>query len=273
MLCPVSVTIAKEGSLTVTARPYGWGVADKSTIEWTEATWNPTTGCDRVSPGCDRCYAQTLAKRLKAMGSPKYQNDGDPATSGPGFKLTLHRSSLDVPRRWSAPRLVFVDSMSDLFHDDVPPEFIAQVFEVIRQTPQHTYQVLTKRAQRPSRIAGELDWPSNLWMGVSVETRRYAFRIDHLRKVPAAVRFVSAEPLLGPLGELDLAGIDWVIAGGESGAGARPVELEWVTELRDRCTAAGVAFFFKQWGGRTPKAGGRELEGEVWDELPAAAST
>lgn len=158
--------------------------------------------------------------------------------------------------------------MSDLFHDDVPPEFIAQVFEVIRQTPQHTYQVLTKRAQRLSRIAGELDWPSNLWMGVSVETRRYAFRIDHLRKVPAAVRFVSAEPLLGPLGELDLAGIDWVIAGGESGAGARPMELEWVTELRDRCTAAGVAFFFKQWGGKTPKAGGRELEGEVWDELP-----
>ncbi|WP_323672293.1 DUF5131 family protein, partial [Candidatus Poriferisodalis multihospitum] len=142
--------------------------------------------------------------------------------------------------------------------------------EVIRQTPQHTYQVLTKRAQRLSRIAGELDWPSNLWMGVSVETRRYAFRMDHLRKVPAAVRFVSAEPLLGPLGELDLAGIDWVIAGGESGAGARPMELEWVTELRDRCTAAGVAFFFKQWGGRTPKAGGRELEGEVWDELPAA---
>ncbi|WP_419946655.1 DUF5131 family protein [Candidatus Poriferisodalis sp.] len=246
-------------------------MADKSAIEWTEATWNPTTGCDRVSPGCDRCYAQTLAKRLKAMGSPKYQNDGDPATSGPGFKLTLHRSSLDVPRRWSASRLVFVDSMSDLFHDGVPPEFIAQVFEVIRQTPQHTYQVLTKRAQRLSRIAGELDWPSNLPMGVSVETRRYAFRIDHLRKVPAAVRFVSAEPLLGPLGELDLAGIDWVIAGGESGAGARPMELEWVTELRDRCTAAGVAFFFKQWGGRTPKAGGRELEGEVWDEMPAAA--
>ena len=247
-------------------------MADKSVIEWTEATWNPTTGCDRVSPGCDRCYAQTLAKRLNAMGSPKYQNDGDPPTSGPGFKLTLHRSSLDMPRRWRAPRLVFVDSMSDLFHDDVPPEFIAQAFEVIRETPQHTYQVLTKRAQRLSRIAGELDWPPNLWMGVSVETRRYAFRIDHLRKVPAAVRFVSAEPLLGPLGELDLAGIGWVIAGGESGAGARPMELDWVTELRDTCTSAGVAFFFKQWGGRSPKAGGRELEGELWDELPLEAA-
>ena len=248
-------------------------MADRSGIEWTEATWNPTTGCDRVSPGCDRCYAQTLAKRLKAMGSPKYQNDGDPSTSGPGFRLTLHRSSLDVPRRWSAPRLVFVDSMSDLFHDDVPPGFIAQVFEVIRETPQHTYQVLTKRAQRLSRIAPELDWPPNLWMGVSVETRRYGFRIDHLRQVPAAMRFVSAEPLLGPLGELDLAGIDWVIAGGESGAGARPMELDWVTELRDACISAGVAFFFKQWGGRTPKAGGRELEGKLWDELPLSAAS
>ncbi len=257
----------------VTAPPYGWGVADRSGIEWTEATWNPTTGCDRVSPGCDRCYAQTLAKRLKAMGSPKYQNDGDPSTSGPGFGLTLHRSSLDVPRRWSAPRLVFVDSMSDLFHDDVPPGFIAQVFEVIRETPQHTYQVLTKRAQRLSRIAPELDWPPNLWMGVSVETRRYGFRIDHLRQVPAAVRFVSAEPLLGPLGELDLAGIDWVIAGGESGAGARPMELDWVTELRDACISAGVAFFFKQWGGRTPKAGGRELEGKLWDQLPLSVAS
>ena len=247
-------------------------MADKSGIEWTEATWNPTTGCDRTSPGCDHCYALTLSKRLKAMGSPKYQFDGDPRTSGPGFRLTIHPSSLDVPRRWSAPRLVFVNSMSDLFHDDVPIEFIRQVFEVIRETPQHTYQVLTKRAQRLSRVAGELDWPPNLWMGVSVETRRYAFRIDHLRKVPAAVRFVSAEPLLGPLGALDLEGIQWLIAGGESGANARRMEPEWAIELRDTCTSAGVAFFFKQWGGRTPKAGGRELEGEVWDELPEEAA-
>ena len=263
---------AESDFLTVTPWPYSGGVADKSAIEWTEATWNPTTGCDRVSPGCDRCYALTLSKRLKAMGSPKYQIDGDPRTSGPGFRLTLHPSSLDVPRRWSAPRLVFVNSMSDLFHDDVPLEFIKQVFDVVRETPQHTYQVLTKRAQRLSRAAGELDWPPNLWMGVSVESRRYAFRINHLRRVRAAVRFVSAEPLLGPLGALDLEGIQWLIAGGESGANARPMEQAWATELRDTCTSAGVAFFFKQWGGRTPKAGGRELEGEVWDQLPEEAA-
>jgi len=243
-------------------------MADKSAIEWTEATWNPTTGCDRVSPGCDHCYALTLSKRLKAMGSPKYQHDGDPKTSWPGFKLTLHPDSLDVPRRWGAPRLVFVNSMSDLFHDDVSLEYIMQVFEVIRETPQHTYQVLTKRAQRLSREADKLDWPPNLWMGVSVESRRYTFRIDHLRKVPAAVRFVSAEPLLGPLGAIDLEGVQWLIAGGESGANARPMKTEWVIELRDACASAGVAFFFKQWGGRTPKAGGRELEGELWDQFP-----
>ncbi len=248
-------------------------MAGSSAIAWTEATWNPTTGCDQVSPGCDRCYALTLSKRLKAMGSPKYQADGDPRTSGPGFKLTVHHSSLEMPRRWAAPRLIFVNSMSDLFHDDIPIDFIGQVFTVARETPQHTYQVLTKRAQRLSRIAEDLDWPKNLWMGVSVESRRYSFRIDHLRKVPAAVRFVSAEPLLGPLGDLDLAGIQWVIAGGESGANARPMAYEWVTELRDTCTSEDVAFFFKQWGGRTPKAGGRELDGEVWDQLPVQAAS
>lgn len=248
-------------------------VADKTAIEWTEATWNPTTGCDRVSPGCDNCYALTLSKRLKAMGSPKYQLDGDPTTSGPGFGLTLHPTSLDVPRRWSAPRLIFVNSMSDLFHDSVPLEFVARVFDVMRETPQHTYQVLTKRAPRLSRVAGELDWPSNLWMGVSVESRRYTFRLDHLRKAPASVRFLSAEPLLGPIGDIDLDGIHWVIAGGESGAHARPVEYEWVAQLRDSCMTAGVAFFFKQWGGRTPKAGGRELDGEVWDQLPVQAAS
>lgn len=243
-------------------------MADGSAIEWTEATWNPTTGCDRVSPGCDNCYALALSKRLKAMGSSKYQQDGDPRTSGPGFKLTTHPDSLDVPRRWAAPRLIFVNSMSDLFHDDVSIDFIEQVFDVMRDTPQHTYQLLTKRAQRLSRVADRLDWPSNVWMGVSVESRRYAFRINHLRKVPAAVRFVSAEPLLGPLGEIDLDRIHWVIAGGESGPRARPVKYEWIAELRDTCTTAEVAFFFKQWGGRTPKAGGRELDGEIWDELP-----
>ena len=248
-------------------------MGDRSAIEWTEATWNPTTGCDRVSPGCDNCYAMTLSRRLKAMGSPKYQRDGDARTSGPGFGLTLHSDSLDVPRHWASPRLIFVNSMSDLFHESVPIEFVADVLDVIRETPQHTYQVLTKRSKRLMKIAPRLDWPRNLWMGVSVETKRYAFRIDHLREVPAAVRFISAEPLLGPLGALDLSGIHWVIAGGESGPNARPVEHEWITELRDECTTASVAFFFKQWGGRTPKAGGRELDGEYWDELPVRSAS
>lgn len=248
-------------------------MADNSPIEWTEATWNPTTGCDRISPGCDNCYAATLSKRLKAMGSPKYQNDGDPRTSGPGFRLTVHESALDIPRRWSTPRTIFVNSMSDLFHEDVPVDFIAQVFKVMRETPQHTYQVLTKRSRRLRRVAAELDWPANVWMGVSIESAKYAFRARDLRAVPSAVRFVSAEPLLGSVGRLELDGIDWVIAGGESGPGARPMEHEWVAELRDLCQDCGVKFFFKQWGGRTPKAGGRELDGLTWDEMPETADT
>lgn len=248
-------------------------MADRSSIEWTEATWNPTTGCDRVSTGCDHCYAMTLSRRLKAMGSPKYQRDGNPRTSGPGFGLTLHTDSLDVPRSWVSPRMIFVNSMSDLFHDQVPFEFIADVFDVIRSTPQHTYQVLTKRSRRLSNIARNLDWPSNLWMGVSVETQQYAFRISHLQTVPATVRFVSAEPLLGPIGEVDLDGIHWMIAGGESGPNARPMEYDWVAQLRDACRIANVAFFFKQWGGRTPKAGGRELDGKLWDEFPVPSAS
>jgi protein gp37 len=243
-------------------------MGDRSSIEWTEATWNPTTGCDRTSPGCDHCYAMTLAKRLKAMGMPKYQRDGDPRTSGPGFDLTLHPDALDLPRRWAAPRKVFVNSMSDLFHNEVPLDFIFRVFEIMSSTPQHTYQVLTKRSNRLARMAPKLLWPDNVWMGVSIESDRYAFRADHLRETPAAVHFLSIEPMLGPVPSLDLTGIQWVIAGGESGPGARPLEAAWVTELRDRCTTDGVAFFFKQWGGRTPKAGGRELEGRTWDELP-----
>lgn len=248
-------------------------MADGSSIEWTEATWNPTTGCDRVSPGCDNCYALTMSKRLRAMGSPKYQNDGDPRTSGPGFRLTTHPSSLDVPRGWTAPRLIFVNSMSDLFHEDVPIDFIRDVFAVMAETPQHTYQLLTKRSKRLMTIAPDLEWPRNLWMGVSVESARYLFRVDHLRTVPSAVRFVSAEPLIGPIGNVDLTGIQWLIAGGESGVGARPIEYEWIVDLRDRCTLAGVAFFFKQWGGRTPKSGGRELDGEVWDQFPVPAAS
>ncbi len=243
-------------------------MADRSGIEWTEVTWNPTTGCDKTSPGCENCYALTLAKRLRAMGQAKYQNDGDPRTSGPGFALTVHEDTLATPYRWKSPRLIFVNSMSDLFHPDVPLDFIKRVFTVMAETPQHTYQVLTKRSKRMAGVANELDWPANVWMGVSVETERYTFRLDHLRSVEAAVRFVSAEPLLGPLPDLDLTSIDWLIAGGESGPNARPMDEEWVRGLRDQCGEAGVAFFFKQWGGRTPKAGGRELDGALHDDMP-----
>lgn len=243
------------------------GLMAASAIEWTEATWNPTTGCDKTSPGCDHCYALTLAKRLKAMGQDKYQADGDPKTSGPGFRLTIHPSVLDAPRTWTSPRTVFVNSMSDLFHPDVPEEFIRRVFAVMEETPRHTYQILTKRAQRLSEMADRLPWPDNVWMGVSIETQQYAFRVKHLLRVDAAVRFVSAEPLLG-LVELDLTGIDWLIAGGESGTRARPVDPAWVASLRDQCLAYETAFFFKQWGGRTPKANGRELDGRPWSEYP-----
>ncbi|AWN05062.1 hypothetical protein SEA_EASLEY_38 [Gordonia phage Easley] len=247
-------------------------MADKSAIEWTEATWNPVTGCDRVSAGCDHCYAQTLAKRLKAMGSVKYQNDGDPRTSGPGFGLTIHPQALDEPKRWRQPRTVFVNSMSDLFHARVPIDFIRDVFDVMRETPQHTYQVLTKRSLRLRRVAEKLDWPENCWMGVSVESAEVLNRVDHLREVPAAVRFLSCEPLLGPLHGIDLDGIGWVIAGGESGPNYRPIDVNWVRGIRDACTDADVAFFFKQWGGRTPKALGRELDGQLWDEMPERAA-
>ena len=243
-------------------------MADRSQIEWTDATWNPTTGCDQTSPGCDNCYALTLAKRLKAMGAKKYQADGDARTSGPGFGLTVHYGALEAPTRWKSPRMVFVNSMSDLFHPDVPVDFIQRVFEVMQATPRHTYQLLTKRSQRMAHLAGDLPWPNNLWLGVSIESTRYRFRIGHLRKVPATVRFLSLEPLLGPLAKLELAGIGWVIVGGESGPNARPLKAEWVREIRDRCDQKGVPFFFKQWGGRSPKAGGRELDGRTWDELP-----
>jgi protein gp37 len=240
-------------------------------IEWTEVTWNPTTGCDRISTGCDHCYAMALAKRLKAMGQAKYQTDGDPRTSGPGFGITIHLDALRLPYAWSGRRTVFVNSMSDLFHAKVPLGFVRDVFAVIADTPQHTYQVLTKRSARLPKIADQLTWPTNLWMGVSVENASTMFRIGHLRSVPATVRFLSCEPLIGGLDGLDLAGIDWVIAGGESGPEHRPLDPRWVTGIRDTCVTADVPFFFKQWGGRTPKAGGRELEGRVWDEMPHRA--
>ena len=242
----------------------------KSGIEWTEVTWNPTTGCDRISTGCANCYAATMAKRLKAMGSERYQQDGDPRTSGPGFALTLHPNALKQPYGWSGRRTVFVDSMSDLFHARVPLSFVRDVFQVIEDTPQHTYQVLTKRSARLPKIADKLDWPANLWLGVSVETSDYLYRVDDLRRVPAAVRFLSCEPLLGPLTGLSLDGIGWVITGGESGPRARQLDPGWVREIRDNCVAHHVPFFHKQWGGRTPKEQGRLLDGELWDEMPAA---
>jgi len=234
-------------------------MATNSSIEWTDATWNPLTGCTKVSPGCKHCYAERMAKRLQAMGRPNYAN---------GFELTLHEDKLEEPLSWRKPRTVFVNSMSDLFHHDVPDEFIQRVFAVMRQASWHRFQVLTKRSGRLARMSNEIDWPANVWMGVSVENADYLFRVDHLRQAGAAVKFVSAEPLLGPLSGLDLTGIDWVIVGGESGPGARPMRPEWVTDIRDRCVAAGVAFFFKQWGGVNKARTGRVLEGRTWDEMP-----
>jgi protein gp37 len=252
-------------------------MSQNSSIEWTEATWNPVTGCDRISPGCDHCYALTLSARLKAMGQPAYQNDGDPRTSGPGFKLTMHEDRLGEPLRWRKPRVVFVNSMSDLFHKDVDPLFIGRAFNVMVRCPQHTFQVLTKRPKRMSRVVAsyydavrdDLTKPyPNVWLGTSIESDSYVWRADHLRAAPAAVRFISAEPLLGSLPSLDLTGIDWLIAGGESGKDHRPIDPKWVRDLRDRCNDADVAFFFKQWGGIRPKSGGRELDGRTWDEMP-----
>lgn len=246
-------------------------MSTNSKIEWTGTTWNPVTGCNRISAGCDNCYALTLSKRLKAMGSAKYQNDGDPVTSGPGFGVTIHPDSLGDPYHWKTPRTVFVNSMSDLFHARVPVSFIQEIFKVMAETPQHTYQVLTKRSARLRKIADAFTWPDNVWMGVSVEDGEAIRRIDDLREVPATVRFLSCEPLIGPLGELDLNGIGWVIAGGESGPNYRPVHVEWVREIRDACSGQRVPFFFKQWGGRTSKALGRELDGRIWGDMPAHA--
>jgi protein gp37 len=237
-------------------------MGDKTGIEWTDATWNPVTGCNKISPGCKHCYAETMADRLQAMGQRNYAN---------GFVLTLQPHMLDRPLLWKRPRTIFVNSMSDLFHADVPCDYIQRVFEVMRQAYWHRFQVLTKRANRLAKMAPDLLFPSNVWVGVSVETQKYAFRIDCLRQVPAAVRFLSLEPLLGPLPELDLRGIHWVIVGGESGPGARPMSKEWVTDLRDQCLRAQVPFFFKQWGGVNKKAAGRELDGRTWDEFPKVA--
>jgi protein gp37 len=234
-------------------------MADRSTIEWTEATWNPVTGCSKVSPGCAHCYAETFAERWRGIQGHPYEQ---------GFDLRLWPQRLEQPLRWRRPRLIFVNSMSDLFHEEIPEEFVVAVFKVMAQAEQHVFQILTKRPERVLALAPGLPWPANVWMGVSIENRRFVGRADALRSVPAAVRFISAEPLLGPLEGLVLDEIDWLIAGGESGPRFRPVEPDWVRDLRDRCNEERVAFFFKQWGGVRPKAGGRLLDGRVWDELP-----
>ena len=235
----------------------------KSSIEWTEMTWNPVTGCTKVSQGCKRCYAERMAKRLHAMGCERYRN---------GFAVTLHPDLLDVPRKWRQPRTVFVNSMSDLFHEDIPDAYIERVFETMRACPRHTFQVLTKRAERLADLGQRLRWPANVWMGVSVEDSRVADRIGHLRSVCAALRFLSLEPLIGPLDRLDLRGIDWVIVGGESGPGARPMKPEWVISILRQCRAAGVAFFFKQWGGVRKDLTGRRLNGRLYSEMPQHVS-
>lgn len=234
-------------------------MATRSNIEWTESTWNPVTGCTKVSPGCKHCYAERMALRLQAMGQRNYAN---------GFKLTTHEHMLDLPLGWKKPQVIFVNSMSDLFHKDVPLEFIQKVFGVMHSASWHIFQVLTKRASRLLELNQEIDWSSNVWMGVSVENQDYMFRIEYLRQTDAHVKFLSLEPLLGPLQNLDLHDIDWVIVGGESGPGARPVRREWVVDIRDQCLAADIPFFFKQWGGVRKKRSGRVLQGRTWDEMP-----
>src|SRR5581483_8923884 len=228
-------------------------------IEWTESTWNPVTGCTEVTPGCAHCYAKTFAERWRGVTAHPYEQ---------GFDLRLWPSRLDYPLKWKRPRMIFVNSMSDLFHEDIPFEYVERVFAVMHKASHHTFQVLTKRHERLSELAPHLDWPPNVWMGVTIENKRWVVRADHLREVPAAVRFISAEPLLGPLVGLDLSGIDWLIAGGESGPRHRPVDAEWIRALRDQCRQEEVAFFFKQWGGVRAKSGGRDLDGREWNEMP-----
>lgn len=238
-------------------------MAQGSTIEWTEATWNPVTGCTKISPGCKHCYAERMAERLQAMGQPNYRQ---------GFTLTLQPQTLTLPLRWKKPQAIFVNSMSDLFHEGVPLTYIHKVFEVMRQAHWHRFQVLTKRAERLAALSAEIEWPANVWMGVSVESAAYLGRVDHLRSTGAQVKFLSLEPLLGPLPRLNVRGIDWVIVGGESGPGARPMDPQWVLALRDQCRRARVAFFFKQWGGRNKKKAGRLLDGRTWDQMPQLGS-
>lgn len=228
-------------------------------IEWTEKSWNPLTGCTKISTGCQNCYAERMALRLQSMGQKNYEN---------GFKLTLHEEALTIPLDWKKPSMIFVNSMSDLFHKDVPLAFIRKVFFIMSQAHWHTFQLLTKRSTRLAQLAPELKWPANVWMGVSVETADFTYRVDNLTTTGAAVKFLSIEPLLGPIPALPLKGIDWVIVGGESGPGSRPMEERWAVDLRDQCNAAQVPFFFKQWGGVNKKRAGRLMDGRTWDEMP-----
>jgi protein gp37 len=230
-----------------------------SKIEWTEATWNPVTGCTKISEGCRYCYAEKLALRLRAMNNPRYVN---------GFDITLHHDVLSDPLKWNSPKKVFVNSMSDLFHENIPINFIEQVFKIIKIADHHIFQILTKRSERLLELAPHLSWPDNLWMGVTVESEEFAYRISHLRQTPAKIKFISFEPLLNNISTLDFDGIDWVIVGGESGAQSRIMKKEWVTEIRDHAINNKVAFFFKQWGGKNKKKAGRLLEGKNWDQIP-----
>lgn len=234
-------------------------MASNSRIEWTESTWNPVTGCTKISPGCKNCYAERLAKRLKAMGQPNYRNE---------FELTVHEQTLSVPLKIKKPQIIFVNSMSDLFHEAVPFDYITKVFNIMAMAKWHTFQVLTKRSERLEELSPYLTWTDNIWMGVSVENEDYLYRVDHLRNTEAHVKFLSLEPLLGPLYDLDLRSIDWVIVGGESGRGARPMNECWVEEIRDQCLETNTPFFFKQWGGINKKKAGRVLNGRTWDEIP-----
>jgi protein gp37 len=234
-------------------------MAQSSSIEWTQATWNPVTGCTKVSPGCKNCYAERMANRLRLMGQPRYAR---------GFRLTLQGDIVDAPLHWRRPRLIFVNSMSDLFHRDVPTQFIQRCFDVMRRASQHTFQILTKRPERAVELSSGLLWPANIWMGTSVESAEYVNRIHFLKLIPACVRFLSIEPLLGPIPDLPLEGIHWVIVGGESGPGARPMRREWVVDIRDRCVRQDVPFFFKQWGGVRKHLSGRQLDDRTWDAMP-----
>jgi len=232
---------------------------NRSKIEWTESTWNPVTGCTKISEGCAHCYAERMALRLKAMGQKNYVN---------GFKVTMHPDTLHVPLLWKKPQNIFVNSMSDLFHEDIPLDFIQDVFETMKKAHWHRFQILTKRAERLLELSGNLPWAENIWMGVTVESHQYKYRIDYLRNIPAHVKFLSLEPLLTSLGQLNLNDIDWVIVGGESGPQSRPIHIDWVREIRDQCLGKSVPFFFKQWGGVQKKKNGRILDEILWDEMP-----